>query len=95
MNGHGSGDYWINTDVPAGDPRRKTRLVAAAKGGQWEASRGRWGKQPNTDYAQRWTHYDRYDYANGQGEGYWGYHEARAKGHGEEAGGKGKWSSWD
>ena len=94
MNGHGSGDYWINTDVPAGDPRRKTRLVAA-EGEQWQTSRGRWQKQPNKDYAQRWTHYDRYDHANAQGGGYYGYQEIRAKGHGAEHGGKGKWSSWD
>ena len=95
MSGHGSGDYWINTDVPANDPRRKTLLVKADDGSQWEASRGRWGKQPNRDYDQRWGHYDRYDYANEQSGGYWGYQQARAKGRGEEDGGKGKWRNWD
>ena len=34
MSGHGSGDNWINTDVPPGDPRRKTRLVKAEEGGR-------------------------------------------------------------
>ena len=95
MAGHGSGDYWINTNVPPHDPRRKTRLVKADEGGQWEASRGRWGLQPNRDWDQRWNHYARYDHANEQSGGYWGYQQARAKGQGEEDGGKGKWRSWD
>ena len=95
MSGHGSGDDWINTDVPPGDPRRKTRLVKAEDGGQWEASRGSWGKPPNQDYYQRWHHYDRYDYAAEQSGGDWEYHQARGKGREEDKGGYGKWRNWD
>ena len=92
MSGHGNGDHWINTDVPAGDPRRKTRLVKAEGGGQWEASRGAWNKQPNRDYDQRWSHYDRYEYAAEQTGGDWEYYQARGKGRDE---GDGKWRNWD
>ena len=67
-------------------------LVAAAAVPFWLS---RWGLQPNRDWDQRWDHYARYDHANEQSGGYWGYQQARAKGQGEEDGGKGKWRSWD
>ena len=96
MSGHGSGDFWINTDVPPGDPRRKTQVTKAEEGGQWEANRGRWdvGKQPNRDYNQRWSHYDRQEYAAEQSGGQWEYQQARGKSREEDEIGYGKWGRW-
>ena len=93
MSGHGSNDDWINTDVPPGDPRRRTKLVKARNGGQWEATRGSWGKPPNQDYNQRGNHYDRYDYAAERSGEDWQYQEVRGKG--GKQGGYGKWRNWD
>ena len=51
---------------------------------------GKWGLQPNQDYDQRWTHYDRYDYAREVSGGDWEYHQAR-----EQKGDGGKWRNWE